>query len=192
MWLIIHPALQYYPPIVLKIMSETMAKENLAIEYVWEGDLLCLRNDLNGPTRGLDITTETILIAFHSSGDDRECRGFDFYDAAKLLLPFLRQERLQGELCEGELSVSYSAERDSLKIASNRVEPVSSNLIANGLTAHNTEKGWAMGFTLNRAAELLLPHLQTWRPWTEEEERQIQKVMVEHDADLLKRMAPGT
>ena len=170
-----------------------MEAGNLEIKYVWEGDLLCLWNALHMPVAGFDITTKTILTAFHSRDGDRECRGFDIYDAAKMLLLFLKNEgEFKGELCQDELSASYSCETDTLTLVSNRHTPVRNYDIAKGLTAHCTEHGWAVGFTLERAAELLLPHLETWRPWTEEEMAQIQKVIAEHDAALRKRIAPGS
>ena len=162
----------------------------MEIKYVWEGDLLCLWNALHMPVAGFDITTKTILTAFHSRDGDRECRGFDFYDAAKMLLPFLKNEgEFKGELCQDELSASYSCETDTLTLVSNRHTPVRNYDIAKGLTAHCTERGWAVGFTLNRAAELLLPHLETWRPWTEEEMAVIKKRMAEQEAAMQQRMA---
>ena len=169
-----------------------MESGNLEIKYVWEGDLLCLWNDLHVPVTGFDITTKTILTAFHARGGDRECRGFDFYDAAKMLLPFLKEEKYEGELCQGELSASYSCESDSLKIVSNRHTAVRNCFVAEGLTAHCTERGWAVGFTLERAAELLLPHLETWRPWTDEEMAVIKERMAEHDAAMQQRMASSS
>ena len=193
MWYIIPMALRYFPPIVHKAMSEGMESGNLEINYVWEGDLLCLWNDLHVPVTGFDITTNTILTAFHSRDGNRECKGFDFYDAAKMLLPFLKDEgEFQGQLCQGELSVSYSCESDALKIMSNRHIATGSFLVAEGLTAHYTEKGWAVGFTLERAAQFLLPHLENWRPYTDEEMVQIQKVIAEHDAAMRERMYQGS
>jgi hypothetical protein len=85
-----------------------MAVGNLEIDYVWTGDLLCLWNDLRGAASGYDITTKTILIAFHTRDEDRQCRGFDLYDAAKMLLPFLNEREFEEELYRGELSASYS------------------------------------------------------------------------------------
>ena len=162
-----------------------MKMGKLEIEYVREGDLLCLWNDLHVPVTGGDITTKTILAAFHSRDGDRECRGFDLYDAAKMLLSFLKNEgEFKGELCQDELAASYSCETDTLILVSNRHTPVRDCLVADGLTAHCTERGWAVGFTLERAAELLLPHLETWRPWTDEEMAQIQKVMADNDAAM--------
>ena len=165
-----------------------MESGNLEIKYVWEGDLLCLWNDRHGPTTGFDITTNTILTAFHSRDGDRQCRGFDLYDAAKMLLPLLKNEgEFMVGLCQHELSASYCSETDTLMLVGNRHTPVHSNAIADGLTAHRRDDGRAVGFTLERAAELLLPHLETWRPWTEEEMAEIQKRMAEHEANLRKR-----
>ena len=142
-------------------------------------------NDRHVPVTGFDITTKTILTAFHSRYGNRECRGFDFYDASKMLLLFLKNEgEFKGELCQDELSASYSRETDTLMLVSNRHTPVRDCPIADRLTAHCTERGWAVGFTLERAAELLLPHLETWRPWTGEELAQIQKRVAEHDAAI--------
>ena len=164
-----------------------MAVGNLEIDYVWEGDMLCLWNDLRGPTTGYDITTMTILTAFHSRDGDRECRGFYLYDGAKMLLPVLKGGKLGGELHQGELSAAYSCESDTLTLLSNRHTAVGSYSIAEGLTAHCTERGWAVGFTLERTAELLLPYLETWRPWTDEEMAQIRKQTAEREAAMRER-----
>ena len=166
-----------------------MDMRKLKIEYVWEGDLLCLWNDLQGPVKGGDVTTGTILTSFHSRDGGGECRGFDLFDAAKMLLPLLKGEEFKRELYQGELSGSYSCETDTLMLLSNRHTPLRSYSVASGLTAHCTERGWAVGFTLERAAELLLPHLETWRPWTDEEMEEIQKRMAEQDAAMRQRMA---
>ena len=174
------------------MMSDSIAVGNLEITYVWEGDLLCLWNDLQGATSGFDVTTKTILTSFHTREKDRTCRGFDLYDAAKMLLPFLKEEESEGKLCQGELSASYSGESDALRLVSTRHTPVRSYLISDGLTAHCTERGRAVGFTLERASELLLPYLETWRPWTDDEMAQIQKQMAEHDAAMRERMASNS
>ena len=166
-----------------------MAVGKLEIEYVLEGDLLCLWGDVHEPVKGGDVTTLTILTAFHSRKGDGECRGFDLFDAAQMLLPVLKGGELGGELHQGELSASYSCETDTLMLVSNRHTPVRDYSIADGLTAHCTERGWAVGFTLERAAELLLPHLETWRPLTDEELAQIRKQAAEREAAIRQRMA---
>ena len=164
-----------------------MAVSNLEIEYVLEGDLLCLWGSIHEPVKGGDVTTHTILTAFHSRKGDGECRGFYLFDAAQMLLPVLKGGELGGELHQGELSAAYSCESDTLTLLSNRHTSVRSYSIAEGLTAHCTERGWAVGFTLERAAELLLPHLETWRPWTDEEMTQIRKQKAEREASLRER-----
>ena len=164
----------------------------LEVKYVREGDLLCLWNDFRGPVKGADVTTRTVLAAFHSEYGDGKCQGFDLYDAAGMLLPFLRGQLLRGELCDGELCATYSGETDTLVLLSNRHTVDCDQPVAKGLTAHLTKRGWAAGFTLERAAELLLPHLETWRPLTDEEMAGIQKRMAEHDAAIRQRMASNS
>jgi hypothetical protein len=171
-------ALRYFPPIGSKMMSDPMAAGNLKIDYVWEGDLLCLWNDLQGATSGFDVATNTILTAFHTRDGNLRCRGFDLYDAAKMLLEVLKEAESQRELCEGELRGLYTRETDILTLCSSRHTAICDQPIAKGLTAHCTERGLAVGFTLERASELLLPYLETWRPWTDEEMAEIRKRMV--------------
>ena len=60
--------------------------------------------------------------------------------------------------------------------------------VAEGLVAHCDERGTAIGFTLEGAAELLLPHLETWRLRTDEEMAEIRKRMAEHEAAIRERM----
>ena len=146
-----------------------MKERNLEVEYVAEGDLLCLRSDLPGQATGGDIKSKTILTAFHCREGKRACKGFDLYDAARMLMPFLEGEISNGELGEGELTASYTPESDSLVLLSNRHIPVEKQRVAAGLTAHCTDIGWAVGFTLERASEQLLPHLRRWRRPSEKE-----------------------
>ena len=109
-----------------------------------------------------------------------------------MLLPYLHQTVAEGTVHRGELSVSYQENADTLVLVSNSEEIATDQQITDGLIAHCNERGIAVGFTLERAAELLLPHLETWRPWTDEEMAQIQKQMADHDAAMRERMAPGS
>ena len=161
-----------------------MPNRGLKIDFVPEGDMLALWNGLPASGGGADITSYTILTAFYAERGTRECVGFDLFDAAKTLTPFLTQARLKGRLCDGELWVSYEKEKDALNLTRNGCRIVSHQTVAADLTAHKQEDGQVVGFTLERAAELLLPHLETWRPWTDEEMAQIQKRMDEHEAAL--------
>ena len=164
-----------------------MPDRELKIDFVPEGDLLALWNGLPARGGGGDITKYTILTAFYAERGSRECVGFDLFDAAKTLIPFLTQDRRKGSLCEGELSVSYEKESDTLALTKSGCFIASDQIVAAGLTAQKREDGRAVGFTLERAAELLLPHLETWRPWTDEEMAEIQKRMAEHEAALRER-----
>ena len=156
-------------------MNGKMATGNLKIAYTWQGDYLSVWNNLKGPVKAHDITSATILTAFHSPNG--KCRGFDLFDAAQMLLPFFTREISKGELYNRELTAEYDAINDSLKLISNRHAPTHSETIANGFTAYCAETGWAIGFTLERAAATLMPYLKTWRPWTAAEQAAIQKRM---------------
>ena len=171
------------------MMSDPVAVGKLKIDYVREGDLLCLWDDLRGATSGFDVTSNTILTAFHSRDGNRECRGFDLYDAAKMLVAVLNESESQRELCNGELDGLYNRETDTLTLCSNRHTAICDQPIAKGLTAHCTERRRAVGFTLERAGELLLPYLETWRPWSDEEMAEICKRMAEHESLLKERRA---
>lgn len=159
-----------------------MATGSLKISYTWEGDYLSLWNDLRGPVKARDVVSGTILTSFHSMSG--ECRGLDLFDAAQILLPYLNLEVSEGTLYHGELSASYRRETDTLLLVSSKETVATDQEVADGLVAHCNEKGWAVGFTLERAAELLLPHLETWRPWTEDETAQIRKQMANREAAM--------
>ncbi len=164
-----------------------MPDRELKIDFAPEGDLLALWNGLPARGGGADITKYTILTAFFAERGTGECVGFDLFDAAKMLTPFLTQTRRKGDLCDGELSVSYEKENDTLALAKSGCLIASHQIVAADLTAHSQEDGQVVGFTLERAAELLLPHLETWRPWTDEEMAEIQERADEHESALRER-----
>ena len=155
------------------------------IGYTWEGDFLSLwKKGASAKGGGYTITWDTILTGFYANPGKKHCVGFELLDAAQMLMPYLRREVFQGTLCNGELVASYQVDTDTLALLSNTEDITDDQVVANGLVAHCNERGLAVGFTLQRAAELLLPYLETWRPWTEEEMAQIQRVMSEHDAAM--------
>ena len=156
-------------------MNGKMATGNLKIAYTWQSDYLSVWNNLKGPMKAHDITSSAIFTSFHSPNG--KCRGFDLFDAAQMLLPFFKGEISNGELYNRELNAEYDAITDTLKLISNRHAPARSETIANGFTAHCAAPGWAIGFTLERAAATLMPYLNTWRPWTAAEQAAIQKRM---------------
>ncbi len=168
-----------------------MPNRELKIDFVPEGDFLALWNGLPAGGGGGDITKYTILTAFYAERGSRECVGFDLLDAAKMLMPFLNLKVVKGSLCNGELWASYEKESDTLTLTKSDCPIVFDQSVAEGLTAHKQEDGRAVGFTLERAAELLLPHLETWRPWTEDEMAQIQEQMAEREAAMKAHKALG-
>jgi hypothetical protein len=173
-----------------QMLDDEMADiKNLRIRYAPEGDLLALWNGVPDRGGGGNITKHTILTAFYAERGSRECVGFDLFDAAKMLMPFLKQEASEGPVCNGELSASYLKGTDTLVLISSECSIAFDQAVATGLTAHSEADGWAVGFTLDNAAELLLPHLETWRPRTAEEMAEIQKQVAEREAALRERIA---
>ena len=164
-----------------------MGTGNLKIDYTWQGDYLSLWNDHQGPVKARDVSPDSILTAFHSPSG--ECRGFDLFDAAQMLIPLFKGEASPGELRRGELWAGYDANTDTLELLGNRHTPALRETVADGFTAHCTEPGRAVGFTLDRAAELLMPYLKSWRPWTAEEWAAIRQRMDSQDTAIRARAA---
>ncbi len=134
--------------------------KNLLVSYAEEGDLLAIGNGAQAKGGGYSVTRNSFFTGFYAEKDRRQCVGFDLLDAALMLTLYLNGEASQGVVCDGELSVSYCDETDTLILVSNR-EPVAHNQdVADGLTAHCNELGRAVGFTLKNAGQLLLPYLQ--------------------------------
>ena len=157
--------------------------DSIAIGYTWEGDFLSIwKKNASAKGGGYTVIENTILTGFYANPGKRHCVGFELLDAAQMLLPYLRSEVSHGTLCNGELLASYQVDTDTLVLLSAAEDITDDQIIADGLFAHCNERGIAVGFTLERAAELLLPHLETWRPWTDEELAQIQKQMADREA----------
>ena len=158
------------------------------IGYTWEGDFLSIwKKNASAMGGGHTVTRDTILTGFYANPDKSHCIGFELFDAAQMLLPYLRHEVSRGTLCEGELAASYQLDTDTLGLFSTAEGITDEQVVTEGLIAHRNDRGLAIGFTLERAAELLLPHLETWRPWTEEEMAEIGRRTAEHEAALRER-----
>ena len=166
-----------------------MAGIAVEVDYEGNGDLLWLGNGIPNTDSAQNVTFEPDFDAFFSV--DGKCVGVHLFDAARILSPQLTLDSPTVKFHFKELRGVYSRETDTLTIG-NESNSVTSEEMANGLTAHCDNTGRVVGFTLKRAAELLLPHLETWRPWTDDEMAQIQKQMADRDAAMGKRMAPGS
>ena len=113
-----------------------------------KGDLLAIGNGAQAKGGGYSVTRNSFFTGFYAERDKRQCVGFDLLDAALMLTLYLNGGASRGVVCDGELSVSYCDETDTLILVSNR-EPVTHNQdVADGLIAHCNELGWAVGFTL--------------------------------------------
>ena len=166
-----------------------MAGIAVEVDYAVKGDLLWLGNGIPNTDSAQNVTYEPDFDAFFSV--DGKCVGIYLFDAARILLPQLTLDSPVVKFRFKELSGAYSRNTGTLTIGNGNMA-VSSEEMAKGLTAHYDETGEVIGFTLERAAELLLPHLETWRPWTDDEMAQIRKQMADRDAAMRERMAPGS
>ena len=156
------------------------------IDYEPIGDLLSLSN--GGLSAGVStpVTMEPDLDSFTSK--DGKCVALYFFDAARILLPHLTADDADAMFKYQGLCGIYSKGADTLAIG-NGSPPASSEAMAEGLTAHYDQQGNPVGFTLERAAELLTPRLQAWRPLTDAETAAIRDRMDQHDAAMRARAA---
>ena len=131
------------------------------------------------------VTFEPDFDAFFS--EDGKCVGVYLFDAARILLSHLTANSPTVTFRYKELCGTYSGETDTLDIGNGK-PAASTEEMAEGLVASYGENGRPVGFTLRNAANLLLPHLQTWHEPTAEEMAAAQKRMAEHLAAVQARM----
>ena len=152
-----------------------MAGIAVEVDYAAKGDLLWLGNGIPNTDSARNVTFEPDFDAFFSV--DGKCVGAYLFDAARILLPQLTLDSPTVKFRFKELNGAYSRDTDTLTIGNGNMA-ASSGEIAEGLTAHYYETGEVVGFTLERAAELLLPRLQSWRALSRKEPA----VIREHNA----------
>ena len=140
-----------------------MAGLSVEIDYESTGDLLWIGNGIPNTDSAQNITFEPDFEAFFSA--DGDCSGVYLFDAARILLPHLTQENQTVKFRFKELEGGYSKETDTLSIG-NGSAAAGSEEIAKGFTAHHDETDAVVGFTLERAGELLVPLLKKWRSST--------------------------
>ena len=163
-----------------------MERAALEIDYEPIGDLLSLSNGGHSTGVSTPVTMEPDLDSFTSK--DGKCVALYFFDAARILLPHLTADDAGAPFEYQGLSGIYSKGADTLAIG-NGSPPASSEAMAEGLTAHYDKQGSPVGFTLERAAELLTPRLQAWRPLTDAETAAIQQRMDAQDTAIRARAA---
>ena len=88
------------------------------------------------------------------------------YSASKILGPYLFPANGQASQLTGsdrEMAITYTPETDTLRLQTG--EPpyagYTEKTVAPGLSVNFDPEGWAMGVTIERAAELLRPYLLT-------------------------------
>ena len=163
-----------------------MERPALEIDYEPIGDLLSLSNGGLSAGVATPVTMEPDLDSFTSK--DGKCVALYFFDAARILLPHLTADDADAMFEYQGLCGAYSKGADTLAIG-NGSPPASSEAMAEGLTAHYDKQGSPVGFTLERAAELLTPRLQAWRPLTDAETAAIQQRMDAQDTAIRARAA---
>ena len=147
----------------------------LDIRYFHDTDTLSLWNG-RPASEGGDLIATGELISSNGEGNavtvdiiadydaDGRVVGFTIEHAAELLLhPLARKGGTTDHLEVRGVYAGYrytlSMNNGTLTMSSDRVK-VRSDEVAEHLTAHYDADGDATGFTLKRAAELLLPHLK--------------------------------
>ena len=136
-----------------------MAGIAVEVDYAAKGDLLWLGNGIPNTDSARNVTFEPDFDAFFSV--DGKCVGAYLFDAARILLPQLTLDSPTVKFRFKELKGAYSRDTDTLTVGNGNMA-ASSDEIAEGLTAHYCGAGEVVGFTLEHAAELLLPRLQNW------------------------------
>ena len=147
----------------------------LDIRYFDDTDTLSLWNGRPASEGGDLIATGALIVDDSADGvvtgdiiadydSDGKVVGFTIEHAAELLLhPLVRKggasEYLEVEGRYAGYRFTLSLKNGTLSLNSDRGS-VRSDEVAEYLTAHYDAEGDAAGFTLERAAELLLPHLQ--------------------------------
>ena len=156
-----------------------MGAKAARIDYVATADFLSVGNGGERKVEGGAwwVTMEPMFDAFYA--EDGKCVLLYLFDAARILLPQMTQEKSKSAFQYKELSGSYSKDTDTLIISNGNTE-VKREEMAWGIMAHYDENGEVVTVTFENAAKTLLPYLETWREPTAEEL-----------ADIRKRMAAG-
>ena len=137
-----------------------MAGLAVEVDYSAKGDLLWLGNGVPNTDSAQNVTFDPDLDAFFSAGG--ECVGVYLFDAARILMPQLTGDSSSVKFRFKGLNGEYCRESDTLTIGNGNLTTKSTE-IADGLTAHYDETKKVSSFTIERAAELLLPLLREWR-----------------------------
>ncbi len=109
--------------------------------------------------RGYEESAAIAALLMADFDTEGRCVGFEFLDAAELFLPYLRPDEYSEPEIDGEdLIIDYCQEADTLSFR-NSSHVSYSQTVVDDCVAHLDSKGDPVGFTLERASELVLPLL---------------------------------
>ena len=131
-----------------------MKKVHTPYTYDRELDILSLSTRLDyeeSATLAYDL-----MANFDSKG---HCMGFEFLDAAELFLPYLCPDKFPKFDLEDGLAIAYDMESDTLSFDNSEAVSYSETVIEHCI-AHLDAEGDPVGFTLEKASELILPLLE--------------------------------
>ena len=138
-----------------------MTNSHTPYTYNREFDILSLSTKRDYEESG--AVAFDLMANFDTKG---HCMGFEFLDAADLFLPYLRPGQFAKPDLEGEdLTIAYCEESDTLSFHNSATVSYSETVIEH-CVAHLDWEGYPVGFTLEKASELILPLLLTCRART--------------------------
>ena len=156
-----------------------MSNPERITRYKYEPDFDCLYLDDISPielqgryTNGMTLTEQQgvgFVICINEYG---RCIGFECFDAAELLLPYLLPDEYERTDFRTNLTVEYSTDTDTLKLGNGK-SAVYSEAVTEDWTTHfsdemdpfeNYDVGEIVGFTLGRFSENVLPDLLKYAP----------------------------
>ena len=145
-----------------------MGAKAAQIDYVATADFLSVGTGEQQKVEGGAwwVTMEPMFDAFYDEAG--KCVLLYLFDAARILLPPMTQEKPHDTFRYKDLSGSYCKETDTLIISNGNTE-VKSEEMAQGIMAHYDENGEVATVTFENAAKRLLPRLETWQEPTAEE-----------------------
>ena len=123
-------------------------------------------------TNGMTLTEQQgvgFVICINERG---RCIGFEFFDAAELLLPYLSPEQYERTDFRTNLVVEYCADTDTMTLGNGK-QPVYSEPVTEYWITHfnndmdpyeNWDVGEIVGFSLGRVSEDILPLLLQYAP----------------------------
>ena len=124
--------------------------------YTYDSGLDILSLSTGGDYEESATIAALLMADFDTKG---RCIGFEFLDASDLFLPYLCPgEFAKPDISEEDLTIVYCEESDTLSFHNSEPMSYSENVLDHCI-AHLDSEGDPVGFTLEKASELILPLL---------------------------------